>query len=233
MFLMGGSVKIGRQELSRRRWLELMLAGTATVVTGRLSKLLAQPARPETPNLVLGPFYPVVKALGRDADLTRIGGRSGLASGQVIHVTGRVLNRNGDPVRNARVELWQANSYGRYVHPSDPNTAAALDPNFQGFGVQTTDAKGRYRFKTVKPGPYPARTGDWMRAPHLHFEVSGRFDRKATQMFFPDEPLNDQDRLFLEVRNNRDGLIANVSPARALGTPDELLVSWDITLALG
>jgi protocatechuate 3,4-dioxygenase beta subunit len=144
-----------------------------------------------------------------------------------------VLNGGGEPVRNARVALWQANSHGRYVHLSDPNTAAALDPNFQGFGLQTTDAEGRYRFKTVKPGPYPARTGDWMRAPHIHFEISGRFDRKVTQMFFPGEPLNDQDRLFQEVRNNRDGLVASVTPARELGNPAELLVTWDITLTSG
>ena len=219
--------------VTRRRWLELLLTGGGLLLTGRLSELFAQAARPETPNMVLGPFYPLVKPLGRDADLTRVRGRNAQASGQIIHVTGRVLNGGGEPVRNARVALWQANSHGRYVHRSDPNTAAALDPNFQGFGLQATDAEGRYRFKTVKPGPYPARTGDWMRAPHIHFEISGRFDRKVTQMFFPGEPLNDQDRLFQEVRNNRDGLVANVAPARELGNPAELLVTWDITLTSG
>src|SRR5205809_1232643 len=104
---------------------------------------------------------------------------------EVIHVMGRVLNVEGQPVRGARVELWQANAHGRYTHPSDTNSAP-LDPNFEGFAVQTTDAEGRYRFKTIKPGAYPANP-NWMRPPHLHFEVTGKVNRLVTQLYFPGE----------------------------------------------
>src|SRR5438067_13908228 len=84
----------------------------------------------------------------RSSDLTILAARPGRAAGQLIHVMGRILNVEGQPVRNARVELWQANTHGRYNHPSDTNPAP-LDPNFNGFAVQTTDTEGRYRFKTI------------------------------------------------------------------------------------
>lgn len=220
------------QGVSRRAWLKFLVASGTTVLSSELFELLARELRVETPNLVAGPFYPILKPLERDADLTRVRGRRGRPSGQIIDVSGRVLNRNGDPVRNARIELWQANSHGRYDHPSDPNTAAQLDPNFQGFGIQTTDNEGRYRFKTVKPGPYPGQGGARMRAPHLHFDIQGRFDRKVTQMFFPNDPLNGQDRLFLDVPRDRETLIATIGRSSE-SDPGELLMTWDITLASG
>src|SRR5687768_10349451 len=115
-------------DVSRREMLTLLLASSVGVVAN-FDELLAAESRAETPNLVVGPFYPLVKPLDRDADLTQIRNRRGRATGQLIDVSGRVLNRNGDPVSNARIELWQANSHGRYAHQSDPNTSAPLDPN--------------------------------------------------------------------------------------------------------
>lgn len=219
---------------SRRRWLELMLATGGALATSSLSEIFAQgPRRPETPNMVLGPFYPQVKLADQDRDLTLIRGRHTPASGKVIHLKGRVLNRRGEPVRNARVELWQTNSHGRYAHQSDPNIAAPLDPNFQGFSVQFTDREGRFWFKTIKPGPYPSREGTWMRAPHIHFDIQGRIDRKVTQLYFPNEPLNDQDRLLQTVRGDRNALMGSVEPAGSLGSPGDLLVSWEIVLLSG
>jgi len=89
---------------SRRRWLELMLAAGGALETGSLYEILAQvPSRQVTPNMVLGPFYPQIKPADRDADLTIIRGHNTPASGQVIHLTGHVLDRRGQPVRNARV----------------------------------------------------------------------------------------------------------------------------------
>ena len=93
--------------------------------------------------------------LPQSSDLTRVPGRSGRAEGQVLNVMGRVLNLAGEPVRNAKVEVWQANAYGRYTHPNDTNPAP-LDPNFVGSAELATDSQGRYRFKTIKPAAYPA-----------------------------------------------------------------------------
>ena len=90
----------------------------------------------------------------------------------------------GATLEGARVELWQANAHGRYTHPSDTNPAP-LDPNFEGFAVQDTDAEGRYRFKTIKPGAYPA-TANWMRPPHLHFEVTGKINRRSRRCISPE-----------------------------------------------
>ena len=216
--------------VSRRQMLSLALGAGGLAVSGRFDAAFAD-ALKRTPGEILGPFYPVIKRVDQGADLTVIPGKPGRATGQVIHVMGRVLNVEGQPVRGARVELWQANSYGRYTHPSDTNPAP-LDPNFEGFAVQGTDAEGRYRFKTIKPGAYPA-TGDWMRPPHLHFEVTGKINRLVTQMYFPGEPLNDKDILLQQLRNNRDGAIAKVLPPTADVEPDSRIVVWDIVLDKG
>ncbi|MGH9960141.1 MAG: protocatechuate 3,4-dioxygenase, partial [Pyrinomonadaceae bacterium] len=140
----------------------------------------------------------------------------------------------GVPVRCAKIEVWQAITVGRYAHPTDINPAP-LDPNFQGFGVQTTDAQGRYRFKTIKPGAYPinpVNPGN-VRPPHIHFDVTGTKDRLVTQMYFPDEPLNENDILFKELGSSKDAAIGKVlSPTKEL-EPDSLLINWDIILEKG
>ena len=132
----------------------------------------------------------------------------------------------------ARVEIWQANTHGRYSHQSDPNPAP-LDPNFEGFGVQTTDAEGRYRFKTIKPGAYPGTLAG-MRTPHIHFQVSGKIDRVVTQVFFPGEPLNDTDHILQALKGwRREAVIAKLMPpAKELET-DSLIALWDILLIRG
>jgi protocatechuate 3,4-dioxygenase beta subunit len=163
--------------------------------------------------------------------LTTVKGKSGRAAGQVIYAMGQVLTVDGQPVKGARVELWQANAHGRYTHPSDTNPAP-LDPNFEGFGIQDTDAEGRYRFKTIKPGAYPANS-NWIRPPHLHFDVTGKVNRVITQMYFPGEPLNEKDLLLQSIRANKDGLIAAVLPPTRDLEPDSLLVVWNIVLDKG
>jgi protocatechuate 3,4-dioxygenase beta subunit len=130
---------------------------------------------------ILGPFYPL-KPLPATSDLTRVPRRSGRAEGQILYVMGRVLSIAGDPVHDATVEVWQANAHGRYTHPSDTNPAA-LDPNFEGSATLTTDAEGRYRFKTIKPAAYPAGP-NLVRPAHIHYQVTGRQDRLVTQMYF-------------------------------------------------
>src|SRR5688500_14769457 len=155
--------------------------------------------RTVTPEVGMGPFYPMLKPLDKDADMTSVKGQKGAAAGAIIHVAGRVFDQKGKPVRGAKIEIWQANTYGRYSHPSDPNTAQ-LDPNFQGFAVLKTDDEGRYRFKTIKPGPYPVSATE-IRPPHIHFDVEGKANRLVSQMFFPGEPLNEKDELFLDLQS--------------------------------
>ena len=179
----------------------------------------------------MGPFYPMIKELDKDADLTMLNGHKKRAEGEIIEVVGKVLNANGDPVKNAKIELWQANTHGRYSHGSDPNTAP-LDPNFQGYAVITSDAMGRYRFKTVKPGAYPA-TATWKRPPHIHLDVFGKTDRLITQMFFPGEELNDKDSIYLSLGKDKAAATATALTA----TPDiekgAMLLNWDIVLNKG
>jgi len=107
---------------------------------------------------------------------------------------GRVVDTHGQPLSGIKVEIWQANARGRYSHTNDTNPAP-LDPNFQGYGVQVTDKNGFYRFKSIKPGAYPTGIGNWMRPPHVHFDVTGRHEALVTQMYFPGDPLNGKDQL--------------------------------------
>ena len=174
----------GRRELLM---MSAVLAGSR--VAGSAAFAGATALEP-TPEQALGPFYPL-KELPRTSDLTSAPGRSGRAHGQVINVMGRVLNLSGEPVRDAGIEIWQANSYGRYRDPRDTN-AAPLDPNFDGSARLVSDAEGRYRFKTIKPAAYRAGPG-LIRPSHIHFQVTGREDRLITQMYFENDPYNATD----------------------------------------
>jgi protocatechuate 3,4-dioxygenase beta subunit len=151
-----------------------------------------------TPGQTEGPFFPVRDQSDKDLDLTQVKGRSERASGEPVELSGQVLDEDGKPVADALVDVWQANAHGRYAHERDPNPAP-LDPNFQGWARFTTDAEGRFRILTIKPGAYPVQD-DWSRPPHLHFKVARRgFHELVTQMYFAGEPLNDVDRLLQAV----------------------------------
>jgi protocatechuate 3,4-dioxygenase beta subunit len=217
----------------RRRKILLMSAVIAGSGFGVFTKLAAaEAALPRTPDQILGPFYPVAE-LPQTADLTRAAGRSGRAAGQVLNVMGRVLNMAGEPVRNAKVEVWQANSHGRYTHPSDPNPAP-LDPNFEGAAVLTTDTEGRYRFKTIKPAAYPAGPSR-MRPAHIHFMVSGRQDKIVTQMYFADDPHNKTDPFLNSVGGpeRQDLLVKKLLDPGPDLEPDSKMVVFDLVLYKG
>ena len=182
------------KKISRRS----MLAAGAGIAASAVSASVLGGQMTATPSNPEGPFYPIHPQLDKDTDLTLIEGHEERAQGEVIRVSGRVLDEQGQPVEGALVDIWQANAHGRYQHEDDTATAP-LDPNFQGWGMVKTDADGHYSFTTIKPGSY-AVGADWRRPPHIHYKVSRRgYHELITQMYFADEHLNDSDKLFLSV----------------------------------
>lgn len=208
--------------LARRRL--LVGAGTAIALAGsHASSALA--ALAATPRQSTGPFYPVELPLDRDNDLVRFGGAAQQAQGQITHVFGRVLDRDARPIQGARIEIWQCNAFGRYHHPRDTRDAP-LDPGFQGYGETVSAADGAYRFRTIRPVPYPGRT------PHIHFAVTAPgMERLVTQMYVAGEPGNARDGLYNSIRNPeaRAALtvalapVAEVEPGAIGGTFDIVL----------
>jgi protocatechuate 3,4-dioxygenase beta subunit len=160
-------------------------------------------ARPEDFRDLQSPVYGHGDLGQLDSDLTRQ--HDGEPQGERISVTGRLLEEDGRPVRNALIEIWQANAAGRYRHDRDRHPAP-LDPNFTGAGRTLTDEDGRYEFVTVKPGAYPWQNhpNAW-RPAHIHFSVFGRTfsSRLVTQMYFPGDPLFEFDPIFQSVRDER------------------------------
>jgi protocatechuate 3,4-dioxygenase beta subunit len=209
--------------LVTRRHLVVGAAAVAGVSAAKAQNLVATSAQD------LGPFYPIVRPPDHDADLTRLKDRSGVAIGQPINVVGRIVDRRGNPIRNAQVELWQCNAAGRYDHPGDLANPAALDPNFQGFARLATDSDGQFKFRSVKPKDYDTPIG--RRTPHIHFDISGHRERLVTQMYFPGEPLNDSDFL-LKNASPRESVIAEaIDPLT--GDPQALAFRWTVVLGVG
>jgi protocatechuate 3,4-dioxygenase beta subunit len=151
---------------------------------------------PHTLSEVTGPVYGHGKVLPVDADLTKQ--HAGEPLGERIIVHGRLLDENARPIPNTLVEIWQCNAAGRYIHARDQHPAP-LDPNFTGAGRVVTDAEGRYRFTSIKPGAYPWRNhpNAW-RPAHIHFSLFGPsfINRLVTQMYFPGDPLFAYDPIY-------------------------------------
>ncbi len=158
---------------------------------------------PHTLSELTGPIFGHDEVKPSDADLTKQ--HKGDPIGERIIVSGRVLDENGRPVPHTLVEVWQANSSGRYPHRVDQHNAP-VDPNFSGAGRTLTDAEGRYRFTTIRPGEYPWRNhyNAW-RPAHIHFSLFGPAfaTRIVTQMYFPGDPLLDYDPMYLCVPDEK------------------------------
>jgi protocatechuate 3,4-dioxygenase beta subunit len=165
---------------------------------------------PAGPTERSGPLFTEVTLRPEDADLTAQHDDAPL--GERIHVSGHVLDADGEPIARQLVEIWQANAAGRYAHEVDQHPAP-LDPNFTGAGRCLTDDDGCYRFTTIKPGAYPwgNHTNAW-RPAHIHFSVFGPSfnERLVTQMYFPGDPLLGFDPIFNAVvdPSARERLIA-------------------------
>lgn len=179
---------------------------------------------PHTLSEITGPVFGSEVTDVKASDLTRQ--HSGEPLGERIIVSGRVLDENSRPVAHTLVEIWQANAAGRYLHSRDQHNAP-LDPNFTGCGHALTDAEGRYRFVTIRPGEYPwgNHYNAW-RPAHIHFSLFGPAfaTRLVTQMYFPGDPLIPFDPIFNCVDNEkaRERLISKFEwettiPSEALG----------------
>ncbi len=197
-----------------------------------------QPLIPITHSLaeLTGPVYGGDRIRPLDHDLSRNAVVNGEAIGERIIVTGRVLDARGNPVRNALLEIWQANACGRYIHKLDQHDAP-LDPNFTGAGRVLTDHNGDYTFTTIKPGAYPWKNHDnaW-RPAHIHFSIFGDsfLQRLVTQMYFPGDPLLPLDPIYNGVpdEQGRQRLVSQydhsvTQPLWALGYRFDIVLAGD------
>ena len=203
---------------TRRR----LLIGAAGLLT-TLALPASGRAAMTTPRQPAGPFYPPELPLDDDNDLTRVAGRDGVAAGRLTELSGRLLDLNGRPLADARIEIWQCDANGRYRHPGDRRRVAP-DENFQGHGRTVTDSAGRYRFRTIRPVPYPGRT------PHIHIAVSApQSSPLVTQLYIRGEPGNTGDFLFNRIPAERAHLVqADFVAASMPGV--ELQAEFDMVL---
>lgn len=179
-------------KINRRNWLKLGLGFAAGTATGFTSVGINSGKEcGTTPAMELGPFPPIQARIqpDHDTDLTRVEGESGVATGDIIEVSGRILDENCNPVNGAIVEIWQANHYGKYNHEYNPD--GQHDPNFQGWGQVITKQDGKYSFITIIPGLYGQR------ARHIHFKISKRgYHEMVTQLYFQGEERNATDGIY-------------------------------------
>jgi protocatechuate 3,4-dioxygenase beta subunit len=210
--------------LTRRGLLRGGLAfGAAMFLTpGAFAEELAR-----TPALTEGPFYPDKLPLDTDNDLVIVNNNVTPAIGEITHLTGRVLSSSGEPVRGVTVEIWQVDGKGVYLHSADSGQRQR-DTNFQGFGRFTTASTGEYRFRTIKPVPYPGRT------PHIHVKVKkGDRELLTTQIFVSGHPQNRTDGVLSGVRGifERELVMADFKPVKD-SKIGELAARFDIVLGV-
>jgi len=195
---------------------------SARVIPGYRQTALRTPAmplhrRPRTRSELTGPREQAGRLAQLGADIAGHGGRQ--AIGQLIHLRLEVVDEDGAPVGGTLVEMWQSNAAGRYIHPNDDDHAP-VDPNFYGAARVLTDESGAIEIRTVKPGAYPVPDSNhWWRPPHIHFSVWGKvwLARLVTQMYFPGEPLNAEDRILNAVPDAaaRAALVCRALPTSA------------------
>lgn len=214
-----------QHSLDRRRFLtRIAAAGWMLAAPGVFAEQLAL-----TPDQGEGPFYPDKLPLDTDNDLLILNDRVTPAVGEITHLTGRILDATGAPVRNATVEIWQVDSKGVYIHTESPGREK-LDGNFQGFGRFLTGSNGEYYFRTIKPVVY----GDpsFVRAPHIHYAVNAKGrERFTTQCYVKGHPQNEKDGLLRGITDEaaRASIQIDFAPIKE-SKIGELAARFDIVL---
>ncbi|MBI1375745.1 MAG: intradiol ring-cleavage dioxygenase [Phycisphaera sp.] len=179
----------------RRRIIHGMALGAAALWTpGVFAEELVL-----TPKQTEGPFYPTKLPLDTDNDLLIVNDKITPAVGTVTHLTGKVFDAKGSPVRNALVEIWQVDHNGIYLHPKEPKLADR-DANFQSYGRFLTGSSGEYYFRTIQPVPYG--DGRVQRTAHIHFAIN-RADKRllTTQCYIKGHPANAKDMILNGIRD--------------------------------
>ncbi|MEM9586161.1 MAG: protocatechuate 3,4-dioxygenase [Planctomycetota bacterium] len=211
-------MSFGRREILRGT---MAVGATSLYTPGLFAELI------ETPSQTEGPFYPNKLPLDTDNDLLIINDSINPSVGEITHLTGRVLDVTGNPVRNAFVEIWQVDNSAVYLHTADKTNRANQDKNFQGYGRFLTDSRGQYYFRTIKPVPYPGRT------PHIHVAISRSGKRVlTTQLYVKGHPGNARDGILQRIDPKaRQTVLREFKPLEdsKLG---ELAVSFDIVLGV-
>jgi protocatechuate 3,4-dioxygenase beta subunit len=207
--------------VTRRRFLYTTgLAASFLTVRGAFAEQLAR----ETAWATEGPFYPPKLPLDTDNDLIIVNDSITPAIGTITHVSGRLLDSNGNPIRNAEVEIWQADTTQTYLAERDRKTK--YDANFQGFGRFLTGSTGDYYFRTIRPVPYPGRP-----APHIHFKIKRKgSDPWTTQLFIKGYPGNAQDGVYNGVGDEKAKATVTMDFLPLKESPiGELAAKFDIT----
>jgi protocatechuate 3,4-dioxygenase beta subunit len=179
-----------------------------------------------TPQQTEGPFYPDHLPLDTDNDLIIVNDSISPAIGEITHLSGKLLDSKGDPIRNAVIEIWQVDGNGHYLHSRSASEKS--DANFQGFGRFLTGSTGEYYFRTVKPVPYPGRT------PHIHFKVKERGeDEFTTQCYIKGNSQNERDGVYRGIRDKvaRESVTVDFKPLKDTKT-GELEARFDIVLGV-
>jgi len=206
---------------TRRHFLSALTLGAAAFcVPGAFAEQLAL-----TPRQTEGPFYPDHLPLDTDNDLLIVNDSITPAVGEITHLSGRVLDSRGQPIRNVLVEIWQVDHTGAYIHSGSMNRDRR-DANFQGFGRFLTGSTGEYYFRTIKPVRYPGRT------PHIHFAIKMKGREKfTTQCYIQGEPQNERDGVLSDIADPaaRKSVIVSFAPVAGSGI-GELAARFDIVM---
>ena len=216
---------MNENHISRRIFMSSAVAGAAGAAAFFTPGVFAEQLT-LTPAQTEGPFYPDKMPLDTDNDLLIINNAITPAVGAVTNLSGRILDRRGQPIRNAVVEIWQVDNNAAYLHTKSDNYPTR-DKNFQGFGRFETGSTGEYRFRTIKPVVYPGR-----QAPHIHVlvKVKGR-DKFTTQCYIKGHPGNAKDFVLKAITDAkaRESVIVDFisMPGSRIG---ELAAKFDIVL---